>query len=91
MKMQIRRRLGTTYMFLSALVVFAVSACATYSNAADLNLTYIGQAIGPNANITYFLQGSGGGETVVLLPGLGRGADEFGELAAALNKAGYRT
>jgi pimeloyl-ACP methyl ester carboxylesterase len=58
---------------------------------SDLNLTYIGEAIGPDARLTYFLQGPAQGETVVLLPGMGRGADEFRELAAALNKAGYRT
>ena len=57
----------------------------------ELNLTYIGEAVGPKGRITYFLQGPAQGETVVLLPGLGRGADEFRELAAALNKAGYRT
>ncbi|MFC1579829.1 alpha/beta fold hydrolase [Thermodesulfobacteriota bacterium] len=91
MKMQIRGRAGTSCMVLSILVLFAVSVCATSSNAADLNLTYIGEAIGPNANLSYFLQGPARGETVVLLPGLGRGADEFRELAAALNKAGYRT
>jgi pimeloyl-ACP methyl ester carboxylesterase len=91
MKTQIRRRLGTSCMVLSALVLFAVSACATYSNAADLNLTYIGEAHGPDASLTYFLQGPAQGETVVLLPGMGRGADEFRELAADLNKAGYRT
>jgi len=57
----------------------------------DLNLTYIGEAVGPDEKLTYFLQGPPRGETVVLLPGLGRGADEFRELAGALNKAGYRT
>jgi pimeloyl-ACP methyl ester carboxylesterase len=91
MKMQIPRGLGTFRMVLSILVLFAASACATSSNVADLNLTYIGEARGPNVNLTYFLQGPERGETVVLLPGLGRGASEFRELSAALNKAGYRT
>ena len=61
------------------------------STMAELNLTYIGEATGPDVNLTYFLQGPEQGETVVLLPGLGRGASEFRELAAALNTAGYRT
>ena len=34
---------------------------------------------------------SGAGRPVVLLPSLGRSASDFNELAAALNKAGYRT
>jgi pimeloyl-ACP methyl ester carboxylesterase len=91
MKAHIRGRAGTCFMVLSALVLFAVSAGTTRSNAADLNLTYIGQAIGKDASLTYYLQGPAQGETVVLLPGMGRGACEFRELAAALNKAGYRT
>jgi pimeloyl-ACP methyl ester carboxylesterase len=91
MKTQIRGRAGTSCMVLSTLVLFAVSACATRVYMADLNLTYIGEAIGPDARLTYFLQGPAQGETVVLLPGMGRGACEFRELAAALNKAGYRT
>jgi pimeloyl-ACP methyl ester carboxylesterase len=90
MKTQIRRRLGTCCMVLSTLVLFAVSGCAISSNVADLNLTYIGQATGPDVSLTYFLQGPAQGETVVLLPGMGRGADEFRELAAALNNVGYR-
>jgi len=83
MKTQIRGRAGTSYMVLSTLVLFAVSACATYNNVADLNLTYIGEAIGPDVSLTYFLQGPARGETVVLLPGMGRGASDFRELAAA--------
>jgi len=67
------------------------AACALYSNVADLNLTYIGEAIGSDVRVTYFLQGPERGETVVLLPGMGRGADDFRELAVALNNAGYRT
>lgn len=91
MKTQIRGRLGASCMVLSTLVLFAVSACATYSNVADLNLTYIGEARGPDVSLTYFLQGPARGETVVLLPGMGRGASDFRELAAALNNIGYRT
>jgi len=56
MKTQIRGRAGTSYMVLSTLVLFAVSACATYNNVADLNLTYIGEAIGPDVSLTYFLR-----------------------------------
>ena len=91
MKTQIRGNAGISCMVLSILVMLAVSGCTSYSNVEDLNLTYIGEAIGPDVNLTYFLQGPEQGETVVLLPGLGRGASEFRELAAALNKAGYRT
>ena len=78
-------------MVLSTLVLFAVSACAPYSNVADLNQTYIGEARGPDVSLTYFLQGPARGETVVLLSGMGRGASDFRELAAALNNVGYRT
>jgi pimeloyl-ACP methyl ester carboxylesterase len=56
-----------------------------------MNLTYIGEAVGLGARLTYFLQGPEQGETVVLLPGMGRGADDFHDLAASLNDAGYRT
>ena len=58
---------------------------------AELNLTYIGEAVGPNEKLTYFLQGPADGEVVVMLAGMARGAGEFRELAAELNKAGYRT
>jgi len=91
MKTQIRGIAGISCMVLSILVMLAVSGCTSYSNVEVLNLTYIGEAIGPDVSLTYFLQGPEQGETVVLLPGLGRGASEFRELAAALNKAGYRT
>lgn len=91
MKNQFRRRVGTSCKVLATVVFFAASACATYSKAPDLNLTYIGEATGPDVSLTYFLQGPAHGETVVLLPGMGRGACEFRELAAALNSAGYRT
>ena len=90
-KTQIRGRAGISCMVLSALLLFAVSACTPNSDKADLNLTYIGEAIGPDVTLTYFLQGPEQGEAVVLLPGMGRGADDFRELAAALNNAGYRT
>jgi pimeloyl-ACP methyl ester carboxylesterase len=91
MKTQIRGKAGISWMVLPILVMLAVSGCASYSNVGDLNLNYIGEAIGPDVKLTYFLQGPAQGETVVLLPGLGRGASEFRELAFALNKAGYRT
>ncbi|MFC2107220.1 alpha/beta fold hydrolase [Bacteroidota bacterium] len=79
------------YMLLLALSLFALSACNHHSDKTKLNLTYIGQATDSVSRITYFLQGPEQGETVVLLAGLGRGADEFRELAASLNNAGYRT
>lgn len=91
MKARIRRRSGAARLVLSTLILFAAAACAAGSRAADLNLTYIGEAVGPDERLTYFLQGPAQGETVVLLPGMGRGACEFRELAAALNSAGYRT
>jgi len=91
MKTQFRARAGISCMVLTILVMLAVSGCASHSNVGDLNLTYIGEARGQDANLTYFLQGPARGEIVVLLPGMGRGAGEFRELAAALNKAGYRT
>lgn len=90
-KTQNKERADIFCMMLSILVMLAVSGCTTCSNMEDLNLTYIGEATGPDVNLTYFLQGPEQGETVVLLPGLGRGAGEFRELAAILNKAGYRT
>lgn len=78
-------------MIFATIVFWAASVCATYSQAAGLNLTYIGEATGPDVNLTYFLQGPEQGETVVLLPGMGRGASEFREFATVLNRAGYRT
>ena len=86
-------------MKLLVLVASFVLVCQTFAypgveaerTKADLNLTYIGEAVGPDEQLTYFLQGPADGEVVVMLPGMGRGADEFRELAAALNKAGYRT
>ncbi len=91
MKTQTRGKAGISCMVLSILFMLAVSGCASHRKVGDLNLTYIGEAIGPDVKLTYFLQGPAQGGTVVLLPGLGRGASEFRELAAALNKAGYRT
>ncbi len=90
-KTQIRGMTGISCKVLSVLLLFSISACDPHSKMAELNLTYIGEAKGPNVCLTYFLQGPEQGETVVLLPGMGRGADEFREFAAALNKAGYRT
>ncbi|MFC1576545.1 alpha/beta fold hydrolase [Candidatus Omnitrophota bacterium] len=89
-------------MKLIVLVASFVLACQSFvysgveagrgeAGVADLNLTYIGEAVGPNEKLTYFLQGPADGEVVVLLAGMGRGAGEFRELAAELNKAGYRT
>lgn len=78
-------------MLLSLLLFISIPSCDNNSSMADLNLTYIGKAIGMDVSITYYMQGPDQGEVIVLLPGMGRGADEFRELAAALNKAGYRT
>ncbi len=91
MKTQIRGKAAISFMVLSLMIILAVSGPASYSKDGDLNLTYIGEAVGPNEKLTYFLQGPEDGEVVVLLPGMGRGASEFRELAAALNEVGYRT
>ncbi|WP_163350205.1 alpha/beta fold hydrolase [Desulfovibrio sp. JC010] len=85
------RMVGVFGLILAITVIFAVSACAPRTNMDDLQLTYIGETRGPAENIVYFLQGPADGEVVVLLPGMGRGACEFRELVAELNKAGYRT
>lgn len=90
-KTQIRGKEGISCMVLSAMLLLSLSACKNYSKVEEFKMTYIGEAIGPDVSLTYFLQGPEQGETVVLLPGMGRGACEFRELAAALNKAGYRT
>jgi len=68
-----------------------VTTCVYCSTERELNLTYIGEAVGPDETLTYYLQGPAEGEMVVLLPGMGRGADEFRELSFALNNAGYQT
>lgn len=68
-----------------------IAACVSCSTMADLNLTYIGEAIGPNETLTYYMQGPAHGETVVLIPGMGRGVSDYRDLSAALNNVGYRT
>ncbi len=91
MKTQLWKKVGTSCMCLVTSFLFVTSTCATYSKAADLNLTYIGEATEADVTLTYFLQGPAQGETVILLPGMGRGACEFRELSRTLNNAGYRT
>ena len=89
-----KQTIGKEYIssvILLALLLISISACDNNSSMTDLNLTYIGEATGSDVSITYFMQGPERGEVVVLLPGMGRGACEFRELAAALNEAGYRT
>ncbi len=78
-------------LLLSLLLLISTSSCDNNCPVAELNLTYIGQATGKDVSLTYYLQGPEKGEVVVLLPGMGRGADEFSELAYALNEVGYRT
>lgn len=91
MKKRRKIRLGISCLSLAILIILTASGCAENNNMGDLNLTYIGEARDKTSNLTYFLQGPSQGEVVVMLPGMGRGADEFRELAAALNEAGYRT
>jgi pimeloyl-ACP methyl ester carboxylesterase len=91
MKRFYQRKIINPMIVLSITVLFVLTACSSRNNHSDLQLTYIGEATDSMSNITYFLQGPEQGEVVVLLPGMGRGACEFRELASDLNQAGYRT
>lgn len=53
MKTQLWKKVGTSCMCLVTSFLFVTSTCATYSKAADLNLTYIGEATEADVTLTY--------------------------------------
>lgn len=71
---------------LAALAFAALRDNPARSATGERRTTESGEAV-----VHYFVSGSGGGMTVMLLPSYGRSASDFNELVSTLNRSGYRT